>query len=154
MRRNPVRSRKRIAARPVGCSPSSLAARSVSPNSLISARLSLRSRGRAASLRTPLARFVSICPKPAACSKIEWRVEIVAGVLALGLNTRVAALVMQNDRWDAGAALMQAGNPDGWRGVIDAANLVRANRDALSACREAAARTKTEQRYTITVPVK
>ena len=76
----------------------------------------------------------------------------VAGVLPFGLNTRVAALVMQADRWDAGEALMQAGNPDGWRGVTDAANLVKVNREALSACREAAARTKTEQRCTITVP--
>ena len=77
---------------------------------------------------------------------------IVAGVLPFGLNTRVAALVMHNDRWNAGAALMQAGNPDGWRGVIDSANLVKANREALAVCREAAARTKTEQRCTITVP--
>jgi len=77
---------------------------------------------------------------------------IVARVLPFGLNTRVAALVMQNDRWDAGEALMEAGNPDRWRGVIGAANLVKANREALAACREAAARTKTEQRCTITVP--
>jgi hypothetical protein len=42
--------------------------------------------------------------------------------------------------------------PNGWRGVIDSANLVKANREALAACREAAARTKTEQRCTITVP--
>ena len=76
----------------------------------------------------------------------------VAGVLPFGLNTRVAALVMQGDRWNAGAALMQAGNPDSWRGVIDAANLVKVNREALTACREAAAKTKTEQRCTITVP--
>jgi hypothetical protein len=76
---------------------------------------------------------------------------IVAGVLPFGLNTRVAALVMQDTRWAAGAALMQAGNPENWRGVIDAANLVKANREALSVCREAAARTKTEQRCTITV---
>jgi hypothetical protein len=78
---------------------------------------------------------------------------IAAGVLPFGLNMRVAALVMQTDRWAAGAALMQAGNPESWRGVIDAANLVKVNRDALTACREAAGRSKTEQRCTITVPV-
>ena len=78
---------------------------------------------------------------------------IVAGFLPFGLNTRVAALVMQDDRWGAGEALMQAGNPDRWRGVTDAANLVKVNRETLAACREAAARTKTEQRCMITVPV-
>jgi hypothetical protein len=75
----------------------------------------------------------------------------VAGVLPFGGDSAVAALIMKADRWNAGIALMQAGSPDGWRGVADASNLVRVNQEAL-ACRDAAAKAKKEQRCTITVP--
>ena len=76
----------------------------------------------------------------------------VASVLPFGGDSAVAAVIMQADRWNAGIALMQAGSPDGWRGVADASDLVRVNQEALAACREAAARAKKEQRCTITVP--
>ena len=66
----------------------------------------------------------------------------VAGIIPFGLNTRVAALVMRNDRWTAGAALMQDANPAGWRNLVDSANFVQANQDALTACRQAAAKGK------------
>jgi hypothetical protein len=77
----------------------------------------------------------------------------VAGVLPFGGDSAVAAVIMKADRWNAGIALMQAGSPDGWRGVADASNLVRVNQEALAACREAAEKAKKEQRCTITVPV-
>ena len=64
----------------------------------------------------------------------------------------MAAIIMKADRWNAGIALMQAGSPDGWRGLADASNLVRVNQGALSACRDVAAKAKTEQRCAITVP--
>jgi hypothetical protein len=76
----------------------------------------------------------------------------VAGVLPFGGDSAVAAVIMKADRWNAGIALMQAGSPDGWRGVADASNLVRVNQEALAACREAAEKAKKEQRCTITVP--
>jgi hypothetical protein len=76
----------------------------------------------------------------------------VAGVLPFGGDSAVAAVIMKADRWNAGIALMQAGSPDGWRGVAGASDLVRVNQEALAACREAAAKTKKEQRCTITVP--
>ena len=76
----------------------------------------------------------------------------VAGVLPFGGDSAVAAIIMQANRWNAGIALMQAGSPDGWRGLADASNLVRVNQEALAACREAAAKAKKEQRCTITVP--
>jgi hypothetical protein len=76
----------------------------------------------------------------------------VAGVLPFGGDSAVAAVIMGADRWNAGIALMQAGSPDGWRGLADASNLVRVNQEALAACREAAAKAKKEQRCTITVP--
>jgi len=76
----------------------------------------------------------------------------VAGVLPFGGDSAVAAVIMRTDRWNAGIALMQAGSPDGWRGLADASNLVRVNQEALAACREAVAKAKKEQRCTITVP--
>ena len=76
----------------------------------------------------------------------------MAGVLPFGGDSAVAAVIMRADRWNAGIALMQAASPDGWRGVAEASDLVRVNQEALTACREAAAKAKKEQRCTITVP--
>jgi len=76
----------------------------------------------------------------------------VAGALPFGGDSAVAAVIMNANRWNAGIALMQAGSPDGWRGLADASSLVRVNQEALAACREAAAKAKKEQRCTITVP--
>ena len=78
----------------------------------------------------------------------------LTGVLPFGGDSAVAAVIMRADRWNAGIALMQAGSPDGWRGVADASNLVRVNQEALTACREAADKAKKEQRCTITVPAR
>lgn len=64
---------------------------------------------------------------------------IVAGLLPLGLNARVAALVMREDRWTAGAELMRAGNPAEWARLNADAQLVSDNRQAVDACRAAAA---------------
>lgn len=70
---------------------------------------------------------------------------LIAGVLPFGLDTRVAALVMRTDRWNAGEVLLQAANPSGWRNLVDSANLVQANQDVLAACREAAAKGKAQR---------
>lgn len=72
--------------------------------------------------------------------------------LPFGLNGRVAALVMNTDRWDAGEALMKADSPDGWNSAVNAWNLVRANQKEIAACSEEAGRTKRDQRCIITVP--
>lgn len=66
---------------------------------------------------------------------------IIAGLLPFGLNARVAALVMREDRWTAGAALMRAVNPVGWAQLSADTQLVSDNRQAVDACRAAAART-------------
>jgi hypothetical protein len=63
----------------------------------------------------------------------------MASVLPFALNTPVAALVMTNDRWDAGWALLRAGDPAGWQDAAAGFSLVQANRDALVACQQAAA---------------
>jgi len=72
--------------------------------------------------------------------------------LPFGLNGRVAALVMNTDRWDAGEALMRADNPDGWNSAVNAWNLVRGNQKEIAACNEAAAKANKDQRCMISVP--
>ncbi|PZU62933.1 DUF6118 family protein [Sphingobium sp.] len=42
--------------------------------------------------------------------------------------------------WDAGIRLMQAGNPEGWQAIVDAADMRQDNRDTIAACERAAAK--------------
>ena len=77
---------------------------------------------------------------------------ILARLLPFGLDGRVAASILRGNRWEAGAALMQAENPEGWRGIVNDLNLVKTNQVALTPCREAAAKAKKEQRCMIVVP--
>jgi hypothetical protein len=69
-------------------------------------------------------------------------------------QTGVAATVMDASRWDAGAALMEAENPAGWKKLVNDWNLVQANQKEIAACREEAAKTKKTQRCPITVSAK
>jgi hypothetical protein len=75
---------------------------------------------------------------------------IIASVLPFGLNARVAALVMREDRWTAGTDLMKAGNPAGWAQLSADSQLVSDNRGAIDACRAAAQEGKV-QHCTVTV---
>jgi hypothetical protein len=63
-----------------------------------------------------------------------------------------AAFIMRADRWNAGAALMQAQSPEAWRALMDAGKLSSDNSVALAACREAPAKAKKEQRCILVVP--
>lgn len=74
---------------------------------------------------------------------------ILAGVLPFRLNTRVAALVMREDRWTAGGDLMRAANPAGWDRVVADARFADGNREALDICRAAAVESGTTQRCTV-----
>ena len=76
-----------------------------------------------------------------------------ARLLPFGWDAGVAATILHADRWSAGQALMKSTNPTGWATLAAEINLAEANHDALSACREAAARTKKEQRCVIVVSV-
>jgi hypothetical protein len=76
---------------------------------------------------------------------------VVARVLPFGWDGQVAAFIMQADRWGAGTALMKAGNPEAWRGLMDDFNFVQSNQAALAACREAAAKSKKEQHCSVIV---
>ena len=77
----------------------------------------------------------------------------LAAMLPFGLNARVAALVMRDDRWAAGETLMQASDPESWNGMVAAANLVGSNRAAIDKCSMAAAKSKHDERCTIIVKV-
>ena len=76
---------------------------------------------------------------------------IVAGVMPFGLNTRVAALVMREDRWAAGSDLMQAANPHGWDRFIADSRFASDNRETIDACQAAAARTGKAQHCAVTI---
>lgn len=76
---------------------------------------------------------------------------ILASVLPFGLNARVAALVMHENRWTAGGTLMRMANPAGWDRVVADARLADGNRDALDACRAAAVESGKTQRCTVMV---
>ena len=78
---------------------------------------------------------------------------LLARALPFGLDGQVAAFIMQANRWNAGAALMQAQSPEAWRDLEAAAELLTPNKAALAVCREAAAKTKKEQHCSVVVPV-
>jgi len=69
-------------------------------------------------------------------------------------QTGVAAIVMNADRWDAGAALMKAEDPAEWKKLVNDWDLMQRNQKEIAACREEAAKTKKTQRCTITVLAK
>ncbi len=77
---------------------------------------------------------------------------LFASALPFGWNGRVAAFIMNADRWNAGNALMKAQSPEAWNILMAAENLTVDNSAALGACRDAAAKTKKEQHCTIVVP--
>ena len=64
---------------------------------------------------------------------------------------RMAARTLGLPMWDGGQRLMAVASPDAWRGITGAATLARDNRDAIGACRTAAARAKKSVRCTIEV---
>ncbi len=75
----------------------------------------------------------------------------VIRAMPFGVNGDIAAAIMEADPWDAGIALMKSGSPAGWAQLAADADLVSANRDKIVACQNAAAKTKKEERCTITV---
>ena len=77
----------------------------------------------------------------------------LARTLPVGLQTQVAALVLNDDRWTAGAVLMHAENPSGWQQLAKGWALLQANHEVLSACQQAASKTGKEQRCTLRVGV-
>jgi hypothetical protein len=65
---------------------------------------------------------------------------------------RVATRTMgEASPWEAGIRLMRAGNPDGWRAIVDAADMRQVNRDAIAACERTAEKVKEPVRCTIRI---
>jgi hypothetical protein len=73
-------------------------------------------------------------------------------VLPFGWDGRVAAFIMNGDRWGAGSALMKAQSSEAWNVLMAAGRLATDNSEALGACRNAAAKSKKEQHCGIVVP--
>jgi len=78
-------------------------------------------------------------------------VLLLPRILPFAADTHVAAIVMGQDRWNAGVTMMQTADPGGWRGVADSWQLVRDNAEAIGRCAEAARTAGEDQRCTITV---
>jgi hypothetical protein len=77
---------------------------------------------------------------------------ILLGWLPFGWPSDVAAIVMGEDRWDAGWTLLRAADPAGEEQAAAGFNLVKANRKELAMCGDAAAKTKKDQHCLITIP--
>ena len=78
-------------------------------------------------------------------------VLLLPRILPFAADTHVAAIVMGQDRWNAGVTIMQTADPDGWRSVVDASQLTRDNAEAIGRCAEAARTASEDQHCTITV---
>jgi len=76
-------------------------------------------------------------------------VLLLPRILPFAVDTHVAAIVMGEDRWDAGATMMRMGDPEGWRGVVDSSQLVRDNAEAISRCAKAAREVGADQQCSI-----
>lgn len=76
-------------------------------------------------------------------------VLLLPRILPFSADTHVAAIVIGQDRWNAGVTMMQAADSGGWRGVVDASQLVRDNAKAIGRCVEAARTTGADQRCTV-----
>ena len=65
---------------------------------------------------------------------------------------RIAArMVGTSSLWDAGARMMQAGDPQAWNALLHAADIQRDNRDAIEACRKSAATSQQPVRCTVRI---
>ncbi|MFT8484343.1 MAG: DUF6118 family protein, partial [Gluconobacter cerinus] len=70
------------------------------------------------------------------------------------VGTRVACFIGgEEDRGQSGSMMMAIDNPQGWQQVLQASQLVTANRDRISACQKAVSgQGKTQKPCIITIP--
>ncbi|KQZ25750.1 hypothetical protein ASD50_20800 [Mesorhizobium sp. Root552] len=78
-------------------------------------------------------------------------VLLLPRILPFAADSHVAAIVMGEDRWNAGVTMMQTADPGGWRGVVDAWQLARDNAEAIGRCAEAARANGKDQQCTISI---
>lgn len=62
-----------------------------------------------------------------------------------------ARMTGESSLWDAGARLMQSDRPQVWSALVEAADLLRDNRDAIDACRKSASRSSQPVRCTVRI---
>ncbi|WP_298188926.1 DUF6118 family protein [Novosphingobium sp.] len=62
-----------------------------------------------------------------------------------------ARMVGISTPWDAGARLMQSDSPEAWNALVQTADIQRDNRDAVDACRKAAATSQQPVRCTVKI---
>lgn len=79
---------------------------------------------------------------------------VLASLLPSSVGTRVASFIVgEADRWHSGSMMMALDNPEGWQQVLQASQLIAANRDRIVACQKAASdQEKTQKSCIITVP--
>lgn len=68
-----------------------------------------------------------------------------------GIPERMATSALGRQGWDAGALLMQADSPSGWKRLTEADAVVRAGGEELKACQDAATKAAKDQRCMIVV---
>jgi hypothetical protein len=87
-------------------------------------------------------------------------IGVVAGALLLlflprllpfDSDSHVAAAIMGKPRWEAGAAIMQATNPDSWKKISLDAQLGADNADTLTHCRQVASKSGQTQKCAVKV---
>ncbi|MET4897639.1 DUF6118 family protein [Sphingomonadaceae bacterium jetA1] len=84
---------------------------------------------------------------------------IVPGMVARSLPAgwllpeRMTARMLRLDRWQAGERLLATADPERWQGVVAADRIVQDNRDAIIACRTAAAKLRKSPRL-VTCPIR
>ena len=78
---------------------------------------------------------------------------VLASLLPSSVGTRVASFIVgEADRWHSGSMMMALDNPEGWQQVLQASQLVSANRNRIVACQKAASgQEKTQKSCVITV---
>ena len=73
-------------------------------------------------------------------------------LMPVGLSSHVAAFMLGEDRWSAGWTLLEAASAGSTAQIAEAARLIKANEGALATCREAAIKSKREQRCMVLIP--
>ena len=69
---------------------------------------------------------------------------VLASLLPSSVGTRVASFIVgEADRWHSGSMMMALDNPEGWQQVLQASQLVAANRNRIAACQKVAQKTCT-----------
>ncbi|CAL4868269.1 hypothetical protein MMA231_02544 [Asticcacaulis sp. MM231] len=72
-------------------------------------------------------------------------------LLPFDADSHVAAAIMGKSRWDAGAAIMRATDPNSWKAITFNVQLGTDNAEVLARCRQAATKTGQAQRCTVKV---